>query len=132
MKTQGQRTVALRVRLNRTKIATAGINGPHVVSAIVHSAIVDRDRSRKSSRRTSVQHDLRLGVSGLISSTGEHVRWASLKLKVGDRVSIEVVEASSVDAPQVESPAFAQKVEKTYRTIAKRFARATPSKSRNK
>ena len=95
--------LAFRVSLNRKRVATTGIAGPHVLSAIVASVLRSQDDRLKwkhPSRFTRKELDLDLG--GMISradGTKEHVRWAHLTLKIGDTVTIKIVDSDRVDDP---------------------------------
>jgi hypothetical protein len=46
-----------------------------------------------------------LDISGLDSRTEENVRWRAPKLKIGDTISIEIVETSTVDPPTTRTKA---------------------------
>jgi hypothetical protein len=46
------------------------------------------------------RRDLHLQVGGLISATEEHVVWRKVQLKVGDEVTLRIVEAGRVDRPK--------------------------------
>lgn len=91
--------LAFRITLNGQKIATAGLPGPHVVSASVVS--VDR-RERSQANGSPAPNELDLTLSGIEdggTGTRGHVSWGHRNLKIGDEVRIEIVDTDSVDPP---------------------------------
>jgi hypothetical protein len=80
---------AFLVRLNGKRLCTAGIGPNGVLTAIVHWV-------GGGSRRTA-EGDFGFHVGGLDSRTGEHVDYETPTLKVGDKVTVEIVEAEKVD-----------------------------------
>jgi hypothetical protein len=79
---------AFEVHINGKKLCVAGIGDDGVLSAIV---------SWVAKRGTG---DLFLQVGGLISPIDEHVSWTGTKrLRVGDKIRVKIVEASSVNRP---------------------------------
>ena len=93
--------LAFRIALNDGTPVTAGIEGPHVVSVIACSVVredvaPDNWPAGKRFRRREVD----LHVGGLVTSERAHVDWLKAGLKVGDRISIEVIDTSSVDTPR--------------------------------
>ncbi len=103
---------AFDVYLNQRKLCRAGIGDNGVLTAIVNWVAGDGRR------------DLFLQVGGLMTPQDEHVRWVSQKrLRVGDRISVKVVEARSADKPSKAyriNPAETLKAKKCYvRSIAK-------------
>ena len=87
------------VYLNGKKVTAAGVGDLGVLGA--HVTWVRRAGEHTLSRKPgSVKEELRLHVGGLISPTNEHVRWLDHGLKVGDEVSIRVVEDARVDRPR--------------------------------
>ena len=79
---------AFVVSVNGDRACTIGVGDNGVLSA--HVTWVGKP---------GVKDDLFLHAGGLDSSTDEHFRWPVPSLRVGDRVSIEVVEAAEVDPP---------------------------------
>ena len=87
------------VYLNGKKMSTAGVRELGVLSA--HVTWVRRrieDTGRKKSE--GVEEDLTLHVGGLIQEKEEHVRRLDRNLKIGDEVTIRVVEDGEVDRPR--------------------------------
>jgi len=96
--------LAFKVLLNGKKLATIGIDGAHVLTAIV-SSVVRRKEDRLTWKDPSVftTRELELDLGGLASYTDgakEHVRWAHRRVKVGDTVTIKIVRADRVDEPR--------------------------------
>src|SRR5580700_5668301 len=79
---------AFDVRLNGKRLCIAGVGDNGVLNTMVdHVAGFGRD-------------EVSLRVGGLVSTTEEHVTWRRLQLKVGDEVTVRIVEADSVDKPR--------------------------------
>jgi hypothetical protein len=99
--------IAFRIKLNRRKIATAGLPGHHVLSAIATSVVRAPDALRLARPRRPSRRELRFELGGLwIAPDGaqEHVSWTKiLPLRPGDKLSIEVVETERVDEPSHRS-----------------------------
>lgn len=97
--------IAFRLSINGRHVATAGLPGSHVVSAILSSVVRTKRALRKIRSRGQVakEREIDLALGGLISredGSGEHVHWATAKLEPGDTVTIEVLRTRSVDAPR--------------------------------
>lgn len=97
---------AFRVQLNRDETVTAGLSGLHVVSVFVEAAA--RVQRPPTPDVPSIQ--LSLSVFGLRTSedgVGTNVRWWRRPLKVGDEITIAVVDVaeSGASPPIGESPA---------------------------
>lgn len=111
--------LAFQVELNRKKVATAGIVGPHVLTAVFSSVIRDGEARRLWPRgRKSQAKELTFSLGGMIShSSGakEHVDWACLDLKIGDTVTLKVVDAALVDEPVRRRRTEAPSIEKRER-----------------
>jgi hypothetical protein len=80
---------AFVVTVNGQRLCTAGIGPNGVLSAIIDW--VGGGRNRPSGG------DFGFHVGGLDSRTGEHVDWTTPELKVGDSVTVEIVEIDEVD-----------------------------------
>jgi hypothetical protein len=95
--------IAFRVKVNGRKVATAGLSAYHLVSAHIRSFRRRTRATMKGRRKRGGKPDLSFSVTGLLSSpdgTHEHFSWASLRaLKVGDALSLKVVETDRVDEP---------------------------------
>ena len=91
--------LALRVTINDKKSIVAGAEDLSVLSAMV---TLTGKLGRKAVDPGRGRPDMFLGVGGLTARPGrrkdEHLRWTPhLKLKVGDRVLVELVEAMKTD-----------------------------------
>ena len=79
---------AFQVELNGKRLCVAGIGDDGVLNTTV-DYVVDQRGSR-----------LHLRVGGLFSPTEEHATWRNLALKVGDRVTVTIIESDTVDKPR--------------------------------
>jgi hypothetical protein len=110
---------AFEVRLNESPLYTAGIGVEGVMTAVISHV------TKRVNAAGRVRNDLALEVGGLISLTREHVRWRSVRLKVGDEVSVRIIDANSVDRPlkrHRDNPATERGLKKNYvRNMAKEW-----------
>ncbi len=110
---KSDKVLAFRVRVNGKLVATAGIPGPHVLSAIVSSVVRDDDAAATGApKRRFRKRELGLHLGGLVTIGREHVHWANVTLNVGDRVAIQVVEVSKTDIPKRRPKTYVRRVEK--------------------
>ena len=105
---------AFEVYSNGTKLCLAGIGDDGVLSAILTCV------ARKGSG------NLRFDVGGLLSPVSEHVTWIKEQdLRVGDVITIKIVEADSTDMPtsrERTNPADDLNYQKSYvRAMAKKL-----------
>jgi hypothetical protein len=119
--------LAFRIRLNRKKLATAGIRGAHVLSAIITSVIRDAESRRLWPRdRDFRAKDLTFSMGGMIrhrDGAHEHMDWAYLKLKVGDTVTLKVVNTTQVDEPRRRRKTEGPTIEESERRELDRLQR---------
>lgn len=80
---------AFAVFVNGKRVCTAGIGPNGVLSTIITWA-------GGGSRRTAAGF-FSLHVGGLDSRTDEHVRWQVPEVKVGDEVTVKILEAARVN-----------------------------------
>lgn len=80
---------AFRVDLNGKRVCVAGVGANGVLTAIASYA-----------GNATRGNTLALEVGGLFAETREHATWASIGLKVGDRVVLRVIETDSADEPK--------------------------------
>jgi len=80
---------AFVVRMNGKRLCTAGIGSNGVLTAIVNWV--------GGGPRRDAEGDFGFHVGGLDSRTGEHLNYTTPQLRVGDKVSVELVEADVVD-----------------------------------
>jgi hypothetical protein len=93
---------ALKVRINDEAPTIAGANDLGVLNATV--SCVGKLGSTSRSVREDEAADLFITVGGLTARASdvpdEHLNWVSQKpLKIGDLISVEVLDTPSVDAP---------------------------------
>jgi hypothetical protein len=89
--------IAFRVQLNRDEAVTAGLPGNHVVS--VH-ADDHRATYQEHAPWTEAGTGLRMSVGGLRTAEGIHVSWLSRPLRVGDEITIAVLEVPESEISQ--------------------------------
>ena len=80
------RTVAFKVSLNGRRVCIAGVSDLGVLSAIATWV-----RRRRPEKAGDVDEELLLEVAGLDSNVQQHLRWLHRRLRVGDRVTIEIL-----------------------------------------
>ena len=117
--------LALRVTVNDKKTIIAGADDLSVLSAIV--SLVGRLGTKTVGSGLS-KPDMHLHVGGLTARgkgrTDEHLRWTRhLKLKVGDRVTVELVKAARADRLVERSAAERRDELAYYRELKKQYLR---------
>lgn len=80
---------AFLVRLNGKRLCTAGVGPNGVLTAIVNWV--------GGGPRRDAEGHFGFHVGGLDSRTGEHVEYETPGLKVGDKVTVEIIEVNQVD-----------------------------------
>jgi hypothetical protein len=124
------KVLAFRVSLNGRSAVTAGIPGPHVVSVILSSVV--RESGAFRGGRPMPERELGLHIGGLITSTREHVDWQDVDLKVGDKVTIEVVQVPEADEPKHRHPPRRDPNEPALNTAGKPPSISAPAKKSNR
>ena len=76
--------IAFKVSVNGDRVCTVGVGWDGVLTAGV---------------MRPPHFGPRLQASGLEVATNEHLEWTVPKIKVGDKICIEIIEADSVDEP---------------------------------
>lgn len=91
---------AFEVTLNGKLLCTAGLeNG--VVSTIIDWVNMNSPGAKpRGTKRATPKEFLSVTTGGLDTTTDEHLTWRRRNLKVGDSVSIRVVEVPKVDKPR--------------------------------
>lgn len=124
--------IAFEIYRNGKKLCTAGAGDAAVLTAILSwSAPKGKRRSNRKRASRGVAHDLNLHVGGLITvppNASEHVRWLSTSLRVGDQVTMKLIETDSPDKPQrrsVYTEEQAERQEKQYYEKLKKKYEAT-------
>ena len=80
---------AFMVSVNGRHVCTAGIGPDGLLSTILNWV--------GGGPRRDAEGHFRLHVGALDSRTNEHVRWHTPDMKVGDEVTIRIIEADQVD-----------------------------------
>jgi hypothetical protein len=90
--------IAFEVTLNGNRVCTAGVDDFGVLSTILTWV---RRRPELSRDGNTIEEELTAEVSALDSRdpiAGEHLKWLSERLRVGDSISIRIVDVEKVDA----------------------------------
>ena len=126
--------LAFRVRVNRKNLATAGLPGAHVLSAIFTSVV--RGEATRRSWAAGIpfeRKELTFSLGGMIThrdGAHEHVDWAYLNLKPGDTVLLKVIETERVDKPKRRRKTEGPTIEESERRELKRLRKKYPSLAR--
>jgi len=123
--------ICFDVRVNGDKVCTAGIGKFGVMSAMVNW-VRRHPRPELKLPRTK---QLELNVGGFCrqSSTGdgEHLRWLARALKVGDKVTISVLDKDTYDEPKRREPYIARVEEQHereyYERLKKKYGDLAPN-----
>lgn len=117
--------LAFRVRLNGTNLATAGLPGAHVLSAILTSVVRGEATRRSWAGDVPFQRkELTFSLGGMMTHRNgahEHVDWAYLNLRPGDTVTLEVVQTGRVDQPTHRRSTERSNIEESERRELKRL-----------
>jgi hypothetical protein len=97
---RAKKFLAFRIRLNGTKLVTAGLPGPHVVSTIISSVVRESGRAKSVRGEPLAKRELKLDVGGLVIGTEENVDWARVPLKMGDSITIDLIGTTTADEPR--------------------------------
>lgn len=99
--------IAFVISVNGRQVGTIGVGDSGVLSAIVRWA-----------GRAGEPGDLGLDIGGLDTRTDEHIRWPHApEIKLGDTVTIQVIEADTVDTPtDRKTPAQLREEERAFLT----------------
>jgi hypothetical protein len=100
--------LAVQIKINGKRLTVAGAEDLSVLSAIV-SATGRLGRKTADFQKSRRKPDIWLSSGGLTARSGgvpdEHLHWIRHRLlKVGDRVSIRVVDVARADRPSSSSP----------------------------
>jgi hypothetical protein len=128
--------LAFRVQVNRKGLATAGLPGDHVLSAI-HTSVVRWEATRRSwaGHRPFRRKDLTFSLGGMIThkdGAHEHVDWAYINLKPGDTITLQVIEAERVDEPRHRRKTERPTIEESERRELTRLRKKYPSRGRRR
>ena len=81
---------AFRVSVNSKPMCTAGIGALGVLHVIVDWV------RRKGEHRDG---EFYLSIGGLDTVSEEHVRWSVPQIRVGDEITVRVIESDEIDTP---------------------------------
>ena len=103
-----RRMIAFEVKLNGQSLGTAGADDLSVLTAIV-AAVGKLGPNSTGAYQRENHYDMELSVGGLTSrpegAQDEHLDWISqLPLKLGDVVTVKLVEANATNAPTRSMP----------------------------
>jgi hypothetical protein len=106
--------IGFRVQLNQNQALTVGLEGRHVLSVTVTSSERDPDRAppgEAPNKQRLAVHGLQTGADGPRS----HLSWLENSLKVGDTVTVQVVETTEAEILQPRKIDLAKEREKFER-----------------
>ena len=126
--------LAFRVRVNRKNLATAGLPGAHVLSAIFTSVVRGEAARRSWAADVPFQRkELTFSLGGMLThrdGAHEHVDWAYLNLKPGDTVTLKIIETERVDQPARRHKTEGPTIEESERRELKRLRKKSSSSGR--
>jgi hypothetical protein len=89
--------IAFKLSINGEYICTAGVRAFGVLSASITCV---RRKPENGRDGKTIEEELTVDLGGLDSESKEHLKWWGQCLRVGDRLSIEVVETKRADKPK--------------------------------
>jgi hypothetical protein len=117
--------LAFRVRMNRKVLATAGLPGPHVLTAILTSVVRGEATRRTWPSDIPFQRkQLDFSLGGMIThrdGAQEFVDWVRLNLKPGDTITVEIIKTKRVEQPTHRNKTEAPTIEDSERRELKRL-----------
>lgn len=122
--------LAFKVSLNGKNVGIAGVRDLGVLSAIATWV------RRRSESGEDTEEELAFEVAGFDSNTREHLRWLRRRLRVGDRVVIQILESAHIDTPKRrnrDDPALVDRAKRRYfERLKKDYARKTKVQRRRR
>jgi hypothetical protein len=115
--------LAFEVSVNGKRVCTAGMGDYGVLTSILTWV---RRRPAESLNGARIEEELTFEVSALESrkpNPGEHLKWLSEALHVGDSVSIRIVEVDTADPPVERSRQDVDAIERSRRAYYERLKR---------
>jgi hypothetical protein len=106
--------IAFKLSINGEYKCTAGVRDFGVLSAGITWV---RRKPEKARDGKTIEEELTADLGGLDSKSNEYLKWFSQRLRVGDRVSIEVVETKRADKPKRryrDDPKVVQRAKRRY------------------
>lgn len=126
-----RRMITFRVSLNGRDICTAGIRDFGVLTAMVTWVRRKPEQGRRGKR---IEEQLTADIGGLDSAANEHVSWLSRRLRVGDRIAIEVAKSDRADTPKRrrrDDPQIVERAKRRYfERLKKEYATGSGERSR--
>jgi hypothetical protein len=123
--------IAFSVKLNGKSLGTAGTSDASVLSAII-SAVGKLGSDSRGAKGNDHTFYIEFTLGGLTSraepKTDEHLTWIREPLKIGDSVTIQVLEAAEASAPTSSTPVKTESDEARYFQWAKSFYLANRDK----
>lgn len=120
--------LAFKVSLNGKNVCIAGVRDLGVLSTIATWV------RRRPERGGDTEDELVLEVAAFDSNTKEHLRWLRRRLRVGDRVAIQILESARIDTPKRrnrDDPALVDRAKRRYfERLKKEYARKTKAQRR--
>jgi len=111
---QKNQMIAYQVNLNGKPVATAGL-AQGVVSAIANWTFIPSDVAFDPAKDWHASFSL----AGLDNSTREHLHWFRTNLRVGDEITLKLVEVDAADIPT--EPLSNKPIEEIKRILAEEF-----------
>ena len=119
--------IAFKLSINGEYKCAAGVRDFGVLSAIITWV---RRKPEKARDGKIIKEELTADLGALDSKSNEHLKWLSQRLRVGDRVSIEVVETKRADKPKRRYRDDPKVVERAKRRYFERLKKELGARSR--
>lgn len=116
--------LALKVSLNNKKLCIAGPDSLGVISVITN--LTRSKHPDDGADKPAGVDDIDLSIGGLFTPSDEpgwFVDWAKKNLKLGDKITIEVVDVEEADPPKTKKLYNAQIMENIRKRMEKRRKR---------
>jgi hypothetical protein len=91
--------IAYQICVNGKRVATAGLR-QGVVSAIANWVFIPSDLSKDPDKDWHASFSL----AALDDVTSEHLKWCRHDFRIGDEISIKLVETDQIDEPTEREP----------------------------
>lgn len=101
----------LEITINGSKACTAGIGSDGVVTAILAFVKGSKPSDETQEHQDSESESLNIEVGGLANielGTSEHLKWINQDLKVGDVITIKIIDAAECDEPITKEISYIQ------------------------
>ena len=94
--------IAFEIKINGEKKCLAGVGEQGVLSAVLTCV------RRVPEGRRRFKEELELGVGGIGKRNDEHLEWLQRKLRIGDEISIRIIQQATADKPRKRRQRFAK------------------------